>query len=462
MGKSSLYRLIIFSSIIFISWIFSVSSAYAQASDTADIRQDRETPSLGTEEELSAGEVSISEDTSPIGIVDDIILTGDLVTSRSTVLRQMTFRIGDDISQHDLDLCKSRLLGFNGIYWQADITWVPSEVENHVIITVDLRGRRTWFLSPSQTGGTIGDRNIFGTGTSAFLSVYYSDENNHYYSLAWTDPQFLGGHNSMRIEGHVISGNNGIRSDVLLTTGESYHINRKGVRFDYTTNWNQNISVGLGYQFEDVYTNKRGDPFRDFGSDYHFFYSGTDINPGNVGVLNFNLSGGYLNSLYFPTDSYYWNWNSEFSNAFTLSDFNFTRHRIIAAYFHDLFKGRNVLCGRFMYSFMTGDPPHYELIPFDWQVRGYTLSSQRGQSMLAMNFEYRFIAEPDIFQGVVFADFGRAWEGNNFSLSDLEWGYGVGLRIYTLPFIPYNLLFRLDYGWGEYGNEFLFTFNQFF
>jgi outer membrane protein assembly factor BamA len=266
----------------------------------------------------------------------------------------------------------------------------------------------------------------------------------------------------MRLEGHVISGNYGIRTENLVSTGESYHINRKGVRFDYFTTWNQNITVTAGFQFEDISTDKKGDPFRGFGSNYHYFYSGTDITPGNVGLLNFTLSSGYMNSLYFPTDSYYWYINNEFANSLTLSDFSFTRHSITAAYFHDLYKGRNVLCGRIMYSFITGNSPHYELLPFDWQVRGYTGSTQRGKSLLAMNFEYRFIAEPDIFQGVVFADFGRAWEGHNFSLSDLEWGYGVGLRIYTLPFIPYNLLLRLDYGMGEYGEEFLFTFNQFF
>jgi outer membrane protein assembly factor BamA len=111
---------------------------------------------------------------------------------------------------------------------------------------------------------------------------------------------------------------------------------------------------------------------------------------------------------------------------------------------------------------MIGDPPDYELLPFDWQVRGYTLGTHRGKSLLAANFEYRFIAEPDIFQGVVFADFGRSWDNHVIALSGLEFGYGVGLRIYTAPFIPYNLLLRLDYGWSDNGEEFLFGFNQFF
>lgn len=462
MGKSHLRRFSITAILPILIWAFLISSAFAQDSDTTDIRQDQQTQSLGTDEELQGEEVVIPVDETLLGIVDDIILTGDVVTSRNAILRQMTFRIGDDISRRDIGLCRSRLLGFNSIFWQADITWEPAEEEHHIIVTVDLLARRTWFVSPSQTGGTISDRNFLGTGTSASISVYISGPKSYYYSLAWGDPQFLGGHNRATIEGHVTSGCTGIRGDTIITTGEAYHLNRKGVTFNYLTNWRHLVSVSVGYQFDDVHTDKTGDPFRGFGSDYHYFYSGTDITPGNVGVLSLAFSGGQMSSRYFPTDSYYWVFSNEFSNAATLSDFSFTRHRIIATYFYDLHEARNVLCARLMYSYLTGDPPHYELLPFDWQVRGYTLNCQRGKSMLGLNFEYRLIAEPDIFQGVIFMDFGRAWESQTISFNDLEWGYGVGLRIYTLPFIPYNLLLRLDYGWGEYGEEFIFSFNQFF
>ncbi|MCK4719116.1 BamA/TamA family outer membrane protein [bacterium] len=435
---------------------------HAQGSEDTSIREDVATQDMGTEEELQAGDVEISEDITPIGIVDEIILTGEIVTSRHAVLRQMTFRVGDDISRRDIDLCRRRLLAFNGIYWLADITWEPAEEENHIIITVDLHSRRTWFISPAQTGGLISDRNFLGTADSLTFTAFISGPDNYYYSLGWGDPQLFGGHNSLYVEAHVISTSNTIRTDTLITTGESYFIDRHGFNLNYRTRWNETISVALGYKFDDVTTQKAGDPFRGFGTDYHYFYSGTDIPRGNVGVFSFGLSKGVLDSIYFPTVGYYWNFNNEISNSVFLSDFSFTRHRITAAYFYDLHKARNVLCGKFSYAYLTGDPPYYELLPFDWQVRGYTLSSQRGKSMMAMNFEYRFIAEPEIFQGVIFADFGRAWDGHGFSFNDLEWGYGIGLRIYTLPFIPYNLLLRIDYGRGEYGDEVLFTFNQFF
>ncbi len=431
----------------------------AQDTESGTIRQETATTAVPEEEEGVV--VPVSEDTTPIGIVDDIILIGQIVTSRGAVLKQMTFEAGDTISPHDIDMCRQRLLGFNGIYWMADITWAPAEKEGHIIVTVDLKSRRTWFLSPSQAGGVIGDRNFLGTGDMAMLGVFIADE-DYYYTVGYLDPQFLGGHNSMYLEGHILDTTHTIRTDDIHSTGESYLVDRNGGGLTYRTRWNTDTSVGVGFKLEDVSTEKYGDPFKSFGTDDYFYYSGARIPDGQVGVLNFQLSGGYMDSRYFPTTGYYWDFFNEFSRSYTLSDFDFTRHTVTAATFRDIYKGRNVLCGRMIYSHLTGDPPNYELLPFDWQVRGYTGGTHRGKSMLCFNLEYRFIAEPDIFQGVLFADYGRSWDGHEFNFDDLEYGYGAGIRIYTAPFIPYDLLFRIDYGWGAHGEEATFGFNQFF
>jgi len=443
-----------------IIFVLPTAPALAQEEESGTIRQEVATTGVPTEEE-EIEEVEVSEDITPIGIVDNIILTGDIATSSGAVYRQMTFGVGDEISRRDIDLCRQRLLGFNGIYWEADITWEEAEEEGHIVVTVDLASRRTWFLSPSQYGGVIGDRNFFGTGDTATLAVFVTDE-DYYYSVGWLDPQFLGGHNSMFAEGHIIDTSATIRTDTIYTTGESYLVDRNGFSLVYRTRWLNQFSVGVGFKWEDVTAEKFGDPFGKFGTEDYFYYSGADITDGQVGVLTLQVSGGYLDSRYFPTRGYYWDLCNEFAQSFTLSDFDFTRHTLTAAAFKDIHDGEHVLAGRMMYSYLTGDPPNYELLPFDWQVRGYTGSTHRGKSMLTFNFEYRFIAEPDVFQGVLFADFGRSWDGHGFGLDDLEYGYGAGIRIYTAPFIPYNLLLRIDYGWGEYGEEAIIGFNQFF
>jgi outer membrane protein assembly factor BamA len=444
--------------------------SYAQESDTDPYSSEPGTTGLPEEVERP-GEIPVSEDTTPVGIVDDIILTGTLTTSRWAVLRQMTFKVGDQISLRDIDFCENRLRGLNGIYWYAKITWEPAEEEGHVIVTVEVAGRRTWFIYPSIesesilgtsiNGGAIGDRNFLGSADMVVLSAFPGG-NDYLYSVMWMDPQFNGGHQTASVNAWMLDSYNTIRTDNLLSTHESYNIDRNGFRLDYRTTYHGNMGVGVGYRWEDVTTSKLNDPFGQYGDDDTFFLSGADITRGHVGALSFECGQYRINSRFFPTAGYYWNTYHEISGPFTLSDFSFTRHTFNAAYFQDIYRGRNVLCGRVMYSAMTGSPPNYEMNEFGYHVRGYTSGVFRGKSLFAMNLEYRFIAEPDVLQGVLFADWGRAWEDVSFGFEDLEFGYGAGIRIYTAHLIPYNLLIRVDYGIGTFGEEVTIGFNHFF
>ena len=411
------------------------------------------------------------EDTTPIGIVDEIFIEGNLVTSRWAVLRQMTFEVGDEITAGDISFCEGRLRGLNGIYWTAEITWDPAILENHITITVTLGSRRTWFAYPSISsesvfgttinGGVIGDRNFLGSADMVSLSFFPATD-DYYYAIGWRDPQFNGGHQSFAVDAWTLDTFNTIKTDTLFSAGESYHIDRNGIRLNYRTSFRNSYGVGAGYRFENIDTAKRNDRFSDYGDDNTFFFTGSDITPGNVGALTFDIGQYRLNSRFWPTEGYYWSSYNEIAAPFTLSDFTFTRHTVYGAAFWDIYRERNVLGARILYSAMTGDPPNYEMNEFSYHVRGYTSGIHRGKSLLAMNFEYRFIAEPEVFQGVLFADFGRAWDDVELNFDDLHFGYGAGIRIYTAHLIPYNLLIRLDYGITEYGSEMTLGFNHFF
>jgi outer membrane protein assembly factor BamA len=463
MPREISYRFCVLALSLVLAVVAQPIRTFAQDSGDESLNQERAIESLAQEEEGPTS-VAISEDMTVIGIADRVDITGDLVTSRAVVLRQLTFRIGDPVSRHDFDTSRNRLLSLNGIYWMADFTWENAEEEGHIIVGLNLGSRRTWYLSPSiPAGGAIGDRNFLGTGDAVAVGVFIDSENeDHFYTLSYTDPQFLGGHKSMYVEAHVLNTSNSIRTDTILSTGESYDLDRTGFNLAYRTRWHELTSVGVGYRWDQVRAKKRSDSFASLGDENTFYYSGATIPDGNVGVLTFDLSSGSLNSRFFPTSGYYWDFYNELANTATGSDFNFTRHTVTAAAFQDIYGGTNVLCGRMIYSYVTGDPPDYELLPFEWQVRGYEGGTHRGKSLMALNFEYRFIAEPDIFQGVLFADLGRSWDDREFSFTDLEFGYGVGIRIYTAPFIPYNLLLRIDYGFSDTGQEVTFGFNQFF
>ncbi len=77
-------------------------------------------------------------------------------------------------------------------------------------------------------------------------------------------------------------------------------------------------------------------------------------------------------------------------------------------------------------------------------IRGYDYREFTGDYSMVFNVEYRFPLA-DNMQGVVFADWGNAWDfGESISLSGLKFGRGVGVRFDT--FIgPISI----DYGVGE-------------
>jgi outer membrane protein insertion porin family len=90
-----------------------------------------------------------------------------------------------------------------------------------------------------------------------------------------------------------------------------------------------------------------------------------------------------------------------------------------------------------------GDVPEGELF---WAggantVRGYSTSDTKtGRKKFLVNLEHR-VTFNDIFQGVIFFDWGNAWESGFIVPSEFITGWGPGVRLNT-PLGP----IRLDYG----------------
>ena len=88
-------------------------------------------------------------------------------------------------------------------------------------------------------------------------------------------------------------------------------------------------------------------------------------------------------------------------------------------------------------------------------LRGYEDDQFRGNSMFKATLEYRFPIIKKV-QGVLFTDNGYAWDKrheDDFDMGEVKSSYGAGLRI-TSPLGP----IKLDYGFGDDGGKFHFSF----
>jgi outer membrane protein insertion porin family len=120
---------------------------------------------------------------------------------------------------------------------------------------------------------------------------------------------------------------------------------------------------------------------------------------------------------------------------------------------------KHVIALRFMGGYANGDMPYYDLFTLGGadNLRGYEDDEFRGNKMYAATVEYRYPIAKKI-QGVFFVDAGSAWDGTG----NIPWyqnddsihvSTGLGFRI-TTPIGP----IRLDYGVGDDGGKFHFSF----
>lgn len=120
---------------------------------------------------------------------------------------------------------------------------------------------------------------------------------------------------------------------------------------------------------------------------------------------------------------------------------------------------KHVIAVRLVGGIATGDMPYSDLFTLGGAdtLRGYEDDEFRGDKMYAATVEYRYPIAKKI-QGVFFTDAGAAWGGTEnvpwyHDNEDLHTSVGLGFRI-TTPIGP----IRLDYGVGDEGGKFHFSF----
>ena len=137
-------------------------------------------------------------------------------------------------------------------------------------------------------------------------------------------------------------------------------------------------------------------------------------------------------------------------------DFDFTKFTGDWRYYYRA-GGENVWALNLGAGWADGDMPLSQRFSMGGNdgLRGYEDDQFRGNSMLKATLEYRFPIIKKV-QGVLFTDNGYAWDKrfeDDFDLGLIKNSVGVGMRINS-PLGPV----KLDYGWGDDGGRFHFSF----
>lgn len=145
------------------------------------------------------------------------------------------------------------------------------------------------------------------------------------------------------------------------------------------------------------------------------------------------------------------------------SDYNYAVGELDFRYYHNVFDNPRSIFAWQVYGFSTyGETPFTELAPLggDMIMRGYYEGRYRDNHMLATQVEYRFPIWREL-GGVAFAGVGDvANRFQDFSLPDIKYSVGAGLRYLLLP--EENLNIRLDFAVGKDTQNFYINISEAF
>ncbi len=393
------------------------------------------------------------------GILEDYKLKGNTRTKDYVILREMRQKPGTPFNVKSMNRSVERLYNL-GFFENVNVKPLPGVEPNAVVLEIEVKERRTGTFAIgagySTKEGLLGmislsDTNFFGTGDSIGLAFETSaDENDaHGYRFSYKKPWL----------------------DQKETTGAFQLYNRTYQYYDYDTHgdlkerYMRKYSGGeftFSRPFSEYSTNyvtirQRKDAYVRHVVDGNAGNRSTDTewltdNFGTTRSIGFQHVTDTRDNIYNPTKGNRVALGAEFSGMLG-GDFSYQKYNIDHQHF--LKAGHaQVWAFKAEYGFGEGDMTEFNQFRVGGQnsLRGYRDDQFRGSRMTLATVEYRFPLAK-IVQGIVFTDWGGAWNSGFFPKADDFYGsVGVGMALNT-PLGP----LRLDYGRGKQGGRIHFS-----
>ena len=413
------------------------------------------------------------------GVVEGFKVKGNVKTKDYVVTREMKLKKGEPFNAKAARRSMQRVYNL-GYFEDVNIKLNPGREPNGVEVEISVVEMNTGTFGIgagySNADGfvgmvSIGDKNFRGIGDKINLRWEFGGEDNKNYDFSYTRPWLDDKETSATINLYDITNE---YADYNIDGDEiaRYDKKRRGqeITFSRRTH-NEFVSNYITIKNRDDIYKGEADGYEGDENQYYedkFNQSGkykpwmpptaAERRKENFGVTRSITFGRVYDSrdnIYDPHEGKRIGYSVEWAGGMG-GDFDFTKWTADWRYYFRA-GGESVWALNLGAGYASGDMPLSQRFTMggSYTLRGYEDDQFRGNSMLKATLEYRFPIVKKV-QGVLFTDNGYAWDKRHedeFDMGLLKNSYGVGLRINS-PLGPV----KLDYGYGEDGGKFHFSF----
>ena len=410
------------------------------------------------------------------GNVEGFKVKGNVKTKDYVVTREMRLKVGQPFNAKDARRSMQRIYNL-GYFEDVNVKLNPGREPNSVEVEISVVEMNTGTFGIgagySNADGfigmiSIGDKNFRGTGDKVNIRWEFGGEDNKNYDFTYTRPWIDSKETSATINLYDITNeyaDYNIDDDKIAR----YDKKRRGqeLTFSRKTN-NEFISNYVTLKNRDDIYKGVADGYEDDTQYYEDMYdsirkpyepkTAAERRKENFGTTRSITIGRIYDSrdnIYDPHEGKRISYSLEHA-GFMGGDFDFTKFTADWRYYFRA-GGESVWALNLGAGYAEGDMPLSQRFRMGGSdtLRGYEDDQFRGNSMLKATLEYRFPIVKKV-QGVLFSDNGYAWDKrhqDDFDLGLIKNSVGMGLRINS-PLGPV----KLDYGFGDDGGKFHFSF----
>lgn len=413
------------------------------------------------------------------GIVEDFKVKGNVKTKDYVITREMKLKKGEPFNAKDARRSMQRIYNL-GYFEDVNIKLNPGQEPNavEIEITVVEMNTGTFGIGAGYSNAdgfigmvSVGDRNFRGTGDSVNVRWEFGGVDNKNYEFTYVKPWIDDKETKASIVLYDVT-NEYADYDIDAHEIARYDKKRRGQELTFSRRTdNEFISNYVTLKNRDDIYEGTADGYEHDRDQYYESWFNTesghmkDYYPQtaqerrdeNFGLTRSITLGRVFDSrdnIYDPHEGKRIGYSVEWAGLG--GDFDFTKFTGDWRYYYRA-GGESVWALNLGAGWADGDMPLSQRFSMGGSdtLRGYEDDQFRGNSMLKGTLEYRFPIIKKV-QGVLFTDNGYAWDKrfqDDFDLGLIKNSFGVGMRINS-PLGPV----KLDYGWGDDGGMFHFSF----